>query len=128
MAHAALLRARVTFVGLSLAAISIGAIGIAGEAGSRGHSEAIDAARTLAYDAARRKFVLFACVRRRSATHEVLLSLSMFRRVVSPGRKSVFRATAASATAGKTRRKAERRKEAARTRRESRSDEAFVEN
>src|SRR6266576_3985248 len=67
-----------------------------------------------------------ACVRRRYATHEVFPSLFMFRRVIFPGRKSVFRATAA--TAGQSCGKAKRRKEAARSRRESCSDEAFVEN
>src|SRR5205823_2333832 len=104
----------VSFVGRILTAIPSQAIGIAGEADGCGHAEAIDGARTLAYDAARRKFVFLACVRRRSATHEVLPSLFMFCRVISPGRKSVFRAKAA--TAGQSCGKAERRKEAARSR------------
>jgi hypothetical protein len=95
-----LLKTSVIFVGRILTAISSDAKGIAGEAGGCGHSDAIDAARTLAYDAAGRKFVFFGCMRRSSAAHEVLPSLSMFRRVVSSGRKSVFRAPAASATAG----------------------------
>ena len=46
-------------MGRILTAISSKAKGIAGEAGDCGQSEAIDAARTLAYDAARRKFVFF---------------------------------------------------------------------
>ena len=86
-------------MGRILTAISSDAKRIAGEADGCGQSEAIDAARTLEYDAARRKFVFFACGRRRPATHEVFTSLSIFLRVASPGGKSVFRA-AAGATSG----------------------------
>src|ERR1700682_973791 len=67
-------------------------------------------------------------MRRRFATHEAPPSLSVFRRVAPPWRESLLRPTATAASAGKSRGKAERRKEAACSRRKSCSDQAFVEN
>src|SRR6266404_4627760 len=65
---------------------------------------------------------------RRAAAHEVFASFSEFRRIAFLWCKLLFRAAASAACAGETRGKAEGRKEAAYSRRESGADEAFIEN
>src|SRR6266404_3258565 len=67
-------------------------------------------------------------MRRRSAANEAPPSLSMFRRVAPRWSESLLRPTATAASAGKSRGKAERRKEAGSSRRKNCPEQAFAEN
>src|SRR4029077_14297894 len=68
-------RGKASLVGRILTAIFRGATGIGAGAGCAGRFEAIDAARTLAYDAARRNFAFLASLRRSSAQMKCSLRL-----------------------------------------------------
>src|SRR5258707_15492201 len=65
---------------------------------------------------------------RESADNVAPTSFSMYRGVAHPWREAMLRKTATAASAGKSRRKAERRKEAGSSRRKNCPEQAFAEN